>query len=210
MKGQFLERPTLIPLGPGREVLEGTAHRGRRLPPLLLLPPRPLDGGGMDHVIAAELAWAAASAGHSTLRFNYRGVGASQGERGQGPALVEDAEAALVVARENADSPSVAVAALHGAAEVALALYARHPGLAGLCLVSPVGIAPESLARLSCPLLVVVGEQDLRLPRSELLHAVQAAGGLFEQVEDDGPNFQRNLPRVGHHVRAWLTRLSGA
>ncbi|HZH75420.1 MAG TPA: alpha/beta hydrolase, partial [Archangium sp.] len=69
LKGQFLERSTLIPVGP--EVMEGVAHRGDERPPLLVLPPRPEDGGGMDHVIGAELAYAAASAGYPTLRFNY-------------------------------------------------------------------------------------------------------------------------------------------
>ena len=101
-KGQFLERPTLIPVG--REVMEGTAHRGVKRPPLLVLAPRPEEGGGMDHVIAAELAWAAATAGFPTLRFNYRGVGGSQGLAGTGEALVEDAEAAMRVLLENAQS----------------------------------------------------------------------------------------------------------
>ena len=36
----------------------------------------------MDHVVCAELAWAAARAGRPVLRFNFRGVGASQGSRG--------------------------------------------------------------------------------------------------------------------------------
>ena len=54
-KGQFLARSTLIPVG--REVMEGTAHRGKLRPPLLVLPPRPEEGGGMDHVIAAELVF---------------------------------------------------------------------------------------------------------------------------------------------------------
>ena len=38
MKGQFLERPTLIPLANGL-VLEGVSHRGERQPGVLVLPP---------------------------------------------------------------------------------------------------------------------------------------------------------------------------
>jgi uncharacterized protein len=207
LKGQFLERSTLIPVD--AEVMEGVAHRGEERPPLLILPPRPEDGGGMDHVIGAELAFAAASSGHPTLRFNYRGVGGSQGERGSGLALVEDAEAALGVVLENARSPSAAVAALHGSARVALELRSRHPEVAALCLVSPREVTPRELAGLGRGLLVVVGEQDRTLSRAGLAAAVDAAGGSLVVVEEAGANFHHALPSVGKAVRAWLKMLSG-
>lgn len=207
-KGQFLERSTLIPVG--REVMEGTAHRGAKRPPLLVIPPRPEEGGGMDHVIAAELVWAAATAGFPTLRFNHRGVGASQGSRGTGEALVEDAEAAMRVLLENAQSASLAVAALHGGAQVALELQARHPAVGGVCLVAPADVEPAALARLDRSLLVVVGEEDKRLPRVALVSAVgRAERGEIEVIDDAGPTFQRNLPQVGRFLAAWLKRLSG-
>jgi uncharacterized protein len=205
LKGQFLERSTLIPVQ--GVVLEGTAHRGERQPPLLILPPQPGEGGGMDHVVAAELAFAAARAGHATLRFNYRGVGASQGARGTG--LEEDASAALDVARENARARSVAVAALHGSGAVALALAARRSEPCGLCLIGPRDLPLERLAQLSLPLLVVLWEGDAHTPRAPLAEAVAAAGGTLEVVQDAGPAFPRNLPAVGHLVARWLQRLSG-
>ncbi|MCY1041803.1 alpha/beta hydrolase [Corallococcus sp. bb12-1] len=207
-KGQFLERSTLIPVGAGPEVMEGTVHRGQRSPPLLILPPRPEEGGGMDHVLAAEVAFATARAGFPTLRFNHRGVGASQGVRGTGGALVEDAEAAMRVALENAGTSALAVAALHGGARVALALQERHPAVGGLCLVAP-EVDPLSLVRLSCPLLVIVGAEDTRLPRAALAAAVAEAGGDLEVIDDAGATFHRNLPQVGRAVAVWLQRLSG-
>jgi len=206
-KGQFLERATLVPVG--REVMEGTAHRGTRAPPLLVIPPRPDEGGGMDHVIAAELVWAAANAGFPTLRFNHRGVGASQGSRGKDQALLEDAEAAMRMLMENAGTSAVAVAALHGGAQVALALQAKYPAVGGLCLVAPADVAPEVLSRVTCPLLVVQGEEDARLPRAKVSVAVIQAGGDLEVIDDAGSTFQRNLPQVGRAVAAWLRKLSG-
>ncbi|HEX8705614.1 MAG TPA: alpha/beta hydrolase [Myxococcaceae bacterium] len=208
LKGQFLERSTLIPVG--AEVMEGTAHRGEKRPPLLVIPPRPEEGGGMDHVIAAELVWAAATAGFPTLRFNYRGVGASQGSRGTGEALVQDAEAAMRVLLENAQSSSLAVATIHGGAQVAMALQARHPAVGGLCLVTPRDVDVAALARLDRSLLVVVGEEDKHLSRVALSAAVgETPRGELEVVEDAGPTFQRNLPQVGRFLAAWLKRLSG-
>ncbi|NBC46151.1 alpha/beta hydrolase [Corallococcus sp. AB030] len=207
-KGQFLERSTLIPVGSSGAVMEGTVHRGQKSPPLLILPPRPEEGGGMDHVLAAELAFAVARAGFPTLRFNHRGVGASQGVRGTGGALVEDAEAAMRVTLENAGTTALAVASLYGGARVALALQERHPAVGGLCLVAP-DVDPLSLVRLSCPLLVIVGAEDTRVPRAALAAAVAEAGGDLEVIDDAGATFHRNLPQVGRAAAAWLQRLSG-
>ena len=156
LKGQFLERPTLIPVED--VVLEGMAHRGTRLPPLLVVPPRPAEGGGMDHVLAAEVVFAAVRAGHPTVRFNHRGVGGSQGARGSGLALVDDARAALQLAAENAGTEAVAVAAIGGGGLTALQLRRLEPRVAGVCLVAPTDLAPEELEGLGVPVLVVVGE----------------------------------------------------
>jgi hypothetical protein len=164
----------------------------------------------MDHVIAAELVWHAANAGFPTLRFNYRGVGASQGKRGTLDALVEDAEAALRMLLENSGSPAVAVATLHGGAQVALALQARCPEVAGVALVAPADVKPEAVARVNRSLLVVVGTENSGLPQAAALaSAVASAGGDMELVEDAGPTFHRSLPTVGRTVAGWLQRLSG-
>ncbi|MHB8872334.1 MAG: alpha/beta hydrolase [Myxococcaceae bacterium] len=132
LRGQFLERPTLVPVG--KVVLEGLWHRGRRAPALLLIPPLPSEGGGMDHLLLAELAWACATAGYPTLRFNFRGVGASQGTRGEG--LEDDAFAASCLLRDNVGGGAVAAAAVGGSFEVAVGLC-RRVSLAGLCLLGP-------------------------------------------------------------------------
>lgn len=205
MRGQFLERPTLVPLG--RDVMEGLSHRGERRPPLLVIPPRPDEGGSMDHVVAAEVVWAAATAGHRTLRFNYRGVGASQGERGTGKALVEEAGAALQVLEENAGEPGVAALAIGGSAQVLLELSRQYPEVRGVALIGPVGIAPEALRKLQKPLLVVQAEGDDRLPRAALSAAVSEAGGQLEVVERADRMFSKNLPEVGRAVVRWLMHL---
>ena len=64
----------------------------------------------MDHVVLAEIAWATTMAGHPTLRFNFRGVGGSQGERSGEEECAQDAEAALHVLIENAGHTEVVVA----------------------------------------------------------------------------------------------------
>ncbi|MBS1152931.1 MAG: hypothetical protein H6Q89_4629 [Myxococcaceae bacterium] len=196
-KGQFLERPTLIPVG--KQVMEGVSHRGARSPLLLVLPPPPDEGGGMDHLVGAELAFAASAAGFPTLRFNYRGVGASQGSRSSGAALIEDALAALEVAVDNAAGGGVLVASLHGSDAVALELLRRKPaGLEGVCLVSPTSTDP---ARWPAEVWVVVGEHDNSLSRS----MVTRSPARVEVVPSADRTFQRGLPLVGKTVVSCLT-----
>jgi len=201
-KGQFSERPTLIPSGP--VVLEGLWHRGDRKPPLLLSPPLPAEGGGMDHVVAAEVAWAAAMAGHPSIRFNFRGVGASQGRTEGLSSCAEDLKAAADLLAENTGCAQVAQLFIGGAGKVALERLHRAMGI---CLVSPVELDLERLARLELPLLVICGEADRRSPRGALARAVFTAGGRLEEVSSADAAFLRNLSEVGRTVVAWLKTL---
>ena len=195
-RGQFLERPTLIPIGPS--VMEGVSHRGKLSPLLLVLPPPPGEGGGMDHLVGAELAFAASSAGFPTLRFNYRGVGASQGVRSVGEALVDDAVAALEVAVDNTPSGAVFVASINGSDAVALELARRHPQrVHGVCLVSPSATDPALWPE---GVWVVVGEHDNSLSRGR----VGSSRARVEVVPEADRTFRRGLPQVGKAVVSCL------
>ncbi len=193
-KGQFLERPTLVPVG--SLVMEGVSHRGTLSPLLLVLSPPPNEGGGMDHIVGAELAFAASSAGFPTLRFNYRGVGASQGARSSGQALVEDALAALEVSVDNARGGPVLVASINGSDAVALALRQRAE-VAGVCLIGPTTSDP---AQWPDDVWVVVGEHDNSLLRS----AVTSSRARVEIVPEADRTFRRGLPLVGKTAVACL------
>jgi alpha/beta superfamily hydrolase len=203
-KGQFLERPTLIPSG--GVVLEGLSHRGHRRPLLLILPPPLAQGGGMDHVVAAELAWAAASRDFPTLRFNYRGVGGSQGQRGRGKTLLEDAAAALQLGKENSEGGPVAVVALGASARVALALEEKVGGLAFIALVSPSELTVEELGFAAAKLLVVFPEESRPADLSAWAAAIEPHGGHVEVIHGADVAFLKQLPEVGKAVVRQLER----
>ena len=196
-RGQYLERPALVPVG--REVLEGLWHRGSASPPLLVVPPPP-GAGSMDHVVCAELAWAMARAQRPVLRFNFRGVGASQGARGDAGSRREDAAAALQLLRQNTGRTEVAVAAVGDSADTALQLAREHPGIIAVVLVSPpLGV----LARpAEVPLLCIAGEDEPG--RAVLPEAASRAGGRLQVVPRTDARFQRNLPEVGRLAARWL------
>ncbi len=198
-KGQYLERPTLVPVD--GLVLEGLWHRGSEPLGLLIVPPLP-DDGSMDHVAAAELAFHAATHGFPSLRFNFRGVGASQGPRDV-EAATADAAAALELARENlahkaapGEAPVVAVAGIGSGAVIAAQLALQQP-VAGCLLVAPPRLSP-------LPRGVWVVVAGLEPPVEGLEAAVKAASGRTEVVQTDR-GFQRNLPQVGKIAVGWLT-----
>jgi uncharacterized protein len=207
MKGQFLERPAIVPSGDGS--LEGLAHRGTRFPPLLICPPAMDDGGSMDFPVVAELAFAAARAGHATLRFNSRGVGASQGVRSGFVEGVEDARAAFDLLIANAGSPTGAVCGYGRAAAIVLQLAETllregdsQPQLA--ILVAPSEIDLDQSKRLSVPVLFVVGEHDPSLDRIATAEHCQLTGDRLVVVPGADHVFSRGLPDLGRAVVEFL------
>ena len=61
----------------------------------LVLHPHPLHGGTMHNKVVFRAAKALAESGFETLRFNFRGVGASTGEYDEGRGECDDARVAL-------------------------------------------------------------------------------------------------------------------
>jgi alpha/beta superfamily hydrolase len=203
MKGQFLERPTLIPVG-SELVLEGVSHRGARRPGVLVLPPPPVEGSGMDHVVGAEIAFAVARAGHPCLRFNYRGVGGSQGQPSSALAdLVDDALAAWELARDNTGGEPPLVVAVGGSDDVALALT-RHRPVAGLAFIHP-SVGPSSL-EATVPIAVVLPELDSRTARQRW--SAHLEEGALTVVLGADRSYHRNLPQVGKAVAGLLQRVA--
>jgi len=209
LKGQFLERPTLIPLASGL-VLEGLSHRGTQPVSLLVLPPAPAEGSGMDHVVGAELAFAVARHGFATLRFNYRGVGGSQGEvQKSAEALFEDALAALELALDNARGQAPVVAAIGASDAVALKLAAQTQ-LAGVALVNPSLASPADLAPLGgLPRAVVLAEHDDTVDRSAWAQTLSEDDGALTVVPGASRTYQRNLPLVGKAIARLMARVAG-
>ena len=77
--------------------LEGRYHHSKRpsAPIALMLHPHPLHGGTMNNRVVFALFQAFQKRGYSVLRFNFRGVGRSQGRFDSGPGELSDAASAL-------------------------------------------------------------------------------------------------------------------
>jgi alpha/beta superfamily hydrolase len=204
LAGQFLERPALIDAG--GLVLEGLSHRGARRPGLLVCPPTGA-GGGMDAPLVAELAWATARAGLPSLRFQHRGVGASQGAHDEGRAL-DDALAALEHLLATAPGP-VVVAGVAGGAATALGLARARREVRGVALIDPspplatAGRA-RGAGRLEVRLLALLPERGAAPSEAALLRLARVGAGRVERIPGADPGFAARLPQVARALVAWL------
>lgn len=164
-KGQLLERPVIVPSG--GVCLDGIYLRGTEGPAVLVCSPHPLLGGSMQSPVVNEVAYAAARGGHPSLRFDYRGVGASEGERTADPErAADDARAALEHLLETSQATGVAIAAYSFGCWPALLLAAREPRVDRLLLVAPPRRGMEGGERIpgydsvSVPVVVAAGDRD--------------------------------------------------
>ena len=150
-------------------VLEGVWQSGDP-PAAVVAPPHPLYGGSFDNPVVNEIAHALYRQGSASLRFNWRGVGASQGRTtGDLGAAERDYRAALELVVENSGAPVTAAGYSFGAA-AAMRVALHDDRVAKLVLVAPPVelLKALDLERLQKPVRVVVGANDAFAPAEEL------------------------------------------
>jgi len=127
----------------------------------VLCHPHPLHGGTMQNKVVHTLARAMQEAGAPTVRFNFRGVGASAGHYADGVGEVDDALAVIAFARAHWQCEAVWLAGFSFGAAVALqaAQSARPRRL--ITVAPPVGrLITPPVARPPGLWLIVQGDQD--------------------------------------------------
>ena len=172
--------------------------------------PHPLHGGTLHNKVVFRAAKALTRAGYGVLRFNFRGVGLSDGRHDEGRGEVDDFRAALDEAERRGGAPIVAGGFSFGSA-VALRAIASEPRViafigVGTPLASPVA---ASLPLPSVPTLFVAGSQD-RIAPVELLRQWARVGriveipgadhfyeGKLEDLERAIADFLSELPAAG-------------
>jgi hypothetical protein len=138
--------------------------------------PHPLYGGTMQNKVVHTAARAMQELGAPTVRFNFRGVGASEGSYDEGVGEVEDALAVCAWARAKWQCEALWLAGFSFGSAVALrAAPAARPD-ALVTIAPPVGrIIVDPVARPPCRWLVVQGECDELVDAGEVR---RWAGGL--------------------------------
>lgn len=131
--------------------------------------PHPQHGGTMDNKVAQTLARAAVALGWRSVRFNFRGVGASEGRWDEGRGEVDDALAVIAAMRREREP--LLLAGFSFGAYVASQAAARLPEDAKpqrLALVGP-STQKQRLPAVPADTVVIHGEADDVVPLSATL-----------------------------------------
>lgn len=179
------EESWMVELGP-RRCLESRLARAEGNELVVICHPHPLFGGSMDNpvvLLVRDVAW---QLGMSTLRFNYRGVGRSDGGFGGGDGEADDLRALLAALAERDDAPQ----AVH------LAGYSF--GAWVTLKVCSTGWVPRSLLLVSPP-LDFMSFRDLSVPAAPCLITAGEADDLCSQASLN--SWLRTLEQAGADVR---------
>lgn len=144
--------------------------------------PHPRFGGDMHNAVVETLCRTLAGAGVATLRFDFRGVGRSEGEHDDGVGERLDAAAAVeLVAPFAGDGPVVLLGYSFGAL---VAFDVVHPRLAGwVGVAAPLSTAGSRLAAADHrPKLLLVPEHDQLTPPA-VASAAAATGWVSTTIE---------------------------
>lgn len=201
--------PEIIFNGPdGR--LEGryAPPKTENAPVVLLLHPHPQGGGTMNNKVVYNLYNTFVQRGFAALRFNFRGVGRSQGRFDQGQGELADAAAALDwVQSQNPDAAGCWIAGFSFGAWIGMQLLMRRPEIEGFISVAPPANLYDFTFLAPCPAsgLIVHGDADDLVPAD----SVKALAAKLSAQRDITVTHV-NIPGANHFFQDKLEQLSKA
>ncbi|MEW9571785.1 alpha/beta hydrolase [Rhodanobacter sp. Si-c] len=185
------------------ETLTDLAERpGARAGTAVVCHPNPVQGGTMHNKVVTMLERALRESGLDTLRFNFRGTGASAGSYDDGDGESEDLAAVVAWLRRVRPGDALWLAGFSFGSYVTIRNAVRLEADALVSIAPPVGrwsMTDDVLP--TCPWLVVMGEAD----------EVVEPQAVFDWIDgmDQPPELIR-MPETGHFFHRRLMDLRGA
>jgi alpha/beta superfamily hydrolase len=144
--------------------------------------PHPLYGGSMYNNVVDAVLGALHARGFATLRFNFRGVGQSEGEFDNGKGEADDAIAAIhfLTAQKGVCADGSVLAGYSFGAMTAVRAAASGEEVAAIVAVAlPLGmIDPSALGAITKPIVLLTGDQDSYCPANHLAALAERLGPL--------------------------------
>ncbi|MDQ3955960.1 MAG: alpha/beta fold hydrolase [Actinomycetota bacterium] len=180
---------------------------------LVLCHPHPKMGGTMDAPLLVALSDALVDAGFSVLRFNFRGIGESEGNTSEGLDEIADAEAAVKeMKRRHSSLPTVLVGWSFGGA-VAVRTATRVDVSACVAIAPAVkrrpgvtaGLPPADELALDVPSLFVCGVNDDVISPAECRGYAEALdGATYKEIRGANHFFWAKYDDLAEAVVGWL------
>jgi len=173
-------KKTRVSFSSGELLLEGILaipEGAGPFPAVIVCHPHPLYGGSMDNNVVCSISETLTQASLVSFKFNFRGVGGSQGEFGQGIGEREDVEAAIsfISTVKKVDPERIGLAGYSAGAGFALPVGFNDDRIRALAAVSP----PLSMFDFdflkSCPKpkLLISGSKDDLISINQFLEFCQ-------------------------------------
>ncbi|HYD29329.1 MAG TPA: alpha/beta hydrolase [Azospirillaceae bacterium] len=212
--------PDVIISGPAGR-LEGRYSHGKlpNAPIALLLHPHPQHGGTMNNKVVYTLFHAFVRRGFSALRFNFRGVGRSQGTYDRGEGELSDAAAALDwLQTYNPNAGMCWIAGISFGSWIGMQLLMRRPEIDGFVSVSPPANSLDFSFLAPCPAsgLIMHGKSDELVPEAAVNKLVTKLSHQkdirieYRQVEGANHFFHNKSEDLALNVDAYLDRALGS
>lgn len=201
--------------------LEGRYQHSRaaNAPIALILHPHPQHGGTMNNRVVYTLYQAFARQGFSVLRFNFRGVGRSQGTFDRGEGELSDAASALDWLQGfNQNATTCWIAGFSFGAWIGMQLLMRRPEITGFVSVAPPANMFDFTFLAPCPAsgLIIQGEQDEIVPPSavaKLVEKLKSQRNLeidYRLVPGASHFFYEHLDELSEHLDDYLSKTLAA
>ncbi len=208
--------PEIIFQGPdGR--LEGRYHpqKSDLSPIALLLQPDPRFGGTMNQKVIYNLHYAFHELGFSVLRFNFRGVGRSQGEFDEGVGELADAASALDYLQSM--KPNFKACWICGfgfGAWIGMQLLMRRPEVSGFVSVAPPANEYDFSFLAPCPTsgLIINGGADRVVPPESVgelvttLHEQKGITITHEEIAGASHFFEPGMDELIDVTKSYVER----
>jgi len=153
-------------------------------PAVVVCHPHPHYGGSMNNNVVCAVSEALTQASLASLRFNFRGVGDSQGEFGHGITEREDVKAAISYARTvtEIDSERIGLAGYSAGAGFALPIASNDERIKAVAAISlPLFMFDlDPLRNCTKPKFLIAGSKDDLIPTRQFFEFCQ---GLPEPKE---------------------------
>ncbi len=162
--------------------LEGRYHQSKKpnAPIAIVLHPHPLHGGNMNNRVVFIMFNNFVELGFSVLRFNFRGVGRSQGAFDNGVGELSDAAYAFDWMQQfNSNSPFCWIGGYSFGALISMQLMMRRPEIEGFVSISPPAGTEDFSFLAPCPSsgLIIHGDKDTHVPLDAVKKLAQKLDG---------------------------------
>jgi uncharacterized protein len=198
------------PVGPLEALVEAPTDRPRGV--AVVCHPHPLHQGTMHNKVAFTLARSFYRLGAAAVRFNFRGVGESEGVHADGRGEIDDATAVCDWAAGRWPGAELYLAGFSFGAMIAIAAACRRHPRALVTVAPPVERFPPDLGRPRCRWLIVQGDADEIVSATAVAawHARLGAGAELVMLPGVGHYFDRRLTELGEVVRRFAGSDFGA